>query len=944
MTTRYLKHILICTAAITIMIMVGLTSAQAKTSTTKYTKERPLRIVSDWNFAPYEYTNDKGEAEGYTISILESILDKLEIPHEFIQRKLDHAVVMFNSGQADLMIEAVNSKWQTNGKPYYSRKVLAPYKLKVAYHKDSKPLTSLKDMTPSDTIVLKKYDYSTKMILKRNDINFKQIAFSSPRSIIQKLNNGSRLYFIWGEKPIEKILRELNISNIEIEDIDIMSGEMRFVSYDEQLIYELDEQFARMEQSGEISKLKKKWFHPEINDNDASPVVVIIIVIAIVVIIIAFIANQLITARIKKNTQLSAEKNNIMLTALDMSRNDVITIDLKRNHISNIYGSHVPEGGIPLSLYREKIHPDDRRHIDRLVEDSTTANNRSSKNHTYRWNAGTDEQPDWRVIYNHSIREKGKNGNVTDVICTLTDITDDLDKEQNARETAMTYSNMFEMSIVGLSLHDTQGNLINTNLKMRELMKFESTDDEFYYKKCWFDFPSIKNVLSNDITADIHFCTKIDVPERKVSEYIEIRIRPITDDEGNIVYILIAAISVSTERSLYLQRKKNNDTLRIMRREATRSENEMRYLLNESKTRVWRSSFADKTLTFYKSLHNQDTTISMDEMVANTFYDEDKAQMHNFIQPQADDITPKTMIIAMRENTPDGPEKHWYSINRIPNYGNNGKAEGCFGLIRDITDLIEAQEKLRQETQRANESEQQKSVFLANMSHEIRTPLNAIVGFCDLLQTVDNAEDRKEFIRIIRSNCNMLLHIINDVLIISSMDANGLTIEPHDIDFAAAFDDICATFVLQVAEKGISLIKENPYSQFCTQLDKERIQQVIVNFMTNAIKHTREGHIRVGYRIEDEGIRIYCEDTGSGIPKEKYEDVFRRFVKLNDFVQGTGLGLSICKAIADGCNGRIGIDSEEGKGSTFWIWIPCDITKAVPRKNTENNNVKQSEP
>jgi signal transduction histidine kinase len=157
------------------------------------------------------------------------------------------------------------------------------------------------------------------------------------------------------------------------------------------------------------------------------------------------------------------------------------------------------------------------------------------------------------------------------------------------------------------------------------------------------------------------------------------------------------------------------------------------------------------------------------------------------------------------------------------------------------------------------------------------------------------------------------------------MDTDGLTIEPHDVDFAATFDDVCATFVQQVSENGIELIKENPYRSLRTKLDNDRIQQVIVNFMTNAIKHTRQGHIRVGYRIEEGGIRIYCEDTGSGIPKEKCEDVFRRFVKLNDFVQGTGLGLSICKAIADSCGGRIGVDSELGKGSTFWIWIPCDI-------------------
>ena len=126
----------------------------------------------------------------------------------------------------------------------------------------------------------------------------------------------------------------------------------------------------------------------------------------------------------------------------------------------------------------------------------------------------------------------------------------------------------------------------------------------------------------------------------------------------------------------------------------------------------------------------------------------------------------------------------------------------------------------------------------------------------------------------------------------------------------------------------VEFLKENPYPTLNTTLDKGRVQQVITNFVTNAVKYTREGHIKVGYRKQDEGLYIYCEDTGAGIPKDKQASVFERFVKLNDFVQGTGLGLSICKTIAERCNGKIGVFSEgEGKGSTFWLWIPCELNK-----------------
>ena len=177
----------------------------------------------------------------------------------------------------------------------------------------------------------------------------------------------------------------------------------------------------------------------------------------------------------------------------------------------------------------------------------------------------------------------------------------------------------------------------------------------------------------------------------------------------------------------------------------------------------------------------------------------------------------------------------------------------------------------------------------------------------------------------------MLLRLINDILEASSM-GQALAIEPTEVDFAQVFDDICQTLAQRVQEPGVEFVKDNPYSTYRTILDKGRVQQVLTNFTTNAVKYTHEGHIRVGYRKEERptaddtvkpGLYFYCEDTGAGIPKEKQASVFERFVKLNDFVQGTGL--SICKSIAERCGGEIGVTSEgEGHGSTFWMWIPCE--------------------
>ena len=291
-------------------------------------------------------------------------------------------------------------------------------------------------------------------------------------------------------------------------------------------------------------------------------------------------------------------------------------------------------------------------------------------------------------------------------------------------------------------------------------------------------------------------------------------------------------------------------------------------------------------------------------------------------------------------HTPANPNPNYLYINGQPLLDDNGNVIALFGILRDVTAMMETQHELHKEQQRAQQSSYIKSSFLANMSHELRTPLNAIVGFSDLLQVVDTPDERQQFIRIIRNNADMLLRLIDDIFAAADMQ-HQQAITPVDVDFAPLFDDICQTLQQRV-QGTVEFITDNPYEHLYTTLDKERIQQVITNFVTNAAKHTQQGHIRLSYRYitpsdttdgcppnvdlpSTNCLFVSCEDTGAGIPKDKQEAVFERFVKLNDQVQGTGIGLSICKNIVERCGGEIGLYSEgEGRGSTFWFWIPCE--------------------
>lgn len=236
----------------------------------------------------------------------------------------------------------------------------------------------------------------------------------------------------------------------------------------------------------------------------------------------------------------------------------------------------------------------------------------------------------------------------------------------------------------------------------------------------------------------------------------------------------------------------------------------------------------------------------------------------------------------------------------------------------DHTEIVNLKEK-------AEESNRLKSAFLANMSHEIRTPLNAIIGFSELLCITEDRDEREEYSKIINLNNELLLRLISDILDLSKIESNAIELHVEVFDFNELIHEIYGSFSARVEEKKLKLIEQIPYSSCKVALDKDRIAQIAINFLTNAIKHTSNGYVTLGYECKDGGIMIFVEDTGLGISKENQGKLFERFEKLDDFTQGTGLGLSICKALVETMNGKIGVDSEEEKGSTFWAWIPCNV-------------------
>ncbi len=266
-------------------------------------------------------------------------------------------------------------------------------------------------------------------------------------------------------------------------------------------------------------------------------------------------------------------------------------------------------------------------------------------------------------------------------------------------------------------------------------------------------------------------------------------------------------------------------------------------------------------------------------------------------------------------------------LTAIPIFDQNHDIEAYVMRVDDITEQKRMYHELEEAKMRAEQSDKLKSTFLANMSHEIRTPLNAIVGFSDIMCYADSKEEIEEYNRIISTNGQLLLQLIDDILDLSKIEAGFVELNISKFDLSSLLHELSIT-LQQRARDGVLVITSLPFESFLVKLDRKRIMQLIMNFASNAVKFTERGSVTLGYEVlNDENslktrLKIFVRDTGIGISEENQQKLFKRFEKLDTFAQGTGLGLSIVKSIVALMGGQVGADSKKGEGSTFWAIIP----------------------
>lgn len=888
----------------------------------RYTKKHPLIIVSDWSFPPYSFSDDDGEPDGYQIDVIRALFDRLHIPYEIRTMEWHMAKDMVNSGKAHLMMDIMKN--DENYRVCYGKKDFCPYEVGIAYSAKSHSVQRLSDLQPTDTVFMTPGDYADDYIMHRSTKPVFHIKYLDKDEMCEELLKGSNKYYIWGYRALQTLVRSYYFRNDLIVNqlTDFPAGHFRFYSHDKQLLGELDQLYDQLERSETITNLNEDWFNPEAENDDylsKNKTIVAILVIILVIILLVF-SLILVIRRGALIGELRREYSFITDMALEICDCYLIAIDLKTYRAYNIYGNLLPEEGVSYEEYERLIHPDDiliENEARRQVDDGATEMPPVTFRMRHHGRGG-----EYRTVVCDVRTNYDNAGKLSLLYISMRDATELLKEQETLMEYVEEYEQMFEKAEVGLAIYGLDGSFIQWNKAMEQIFIPEDNSliQETIQNTKLFDLPLLRNEIDPADPEAFFVCSNVIIPELNCHHYLEYRIRYIRDEEGKpICYAAICAIR-DEERKAAKECQKLKEDIAAMQKNIEVVKGQMNYVMEKSKITPFIYDLSTDWIAFAPDRMHFDMIQPLQPYIDSLICDEHDEDVTTTpvdgITQCAKPYHAVRKVKALCGQEYDSP--HWFSVNSIPINDKDGTVSGSFGLVKDVTDFILMQKKLREESAKALDSAHSKSLFLAGMTHELRTPLNAISGFADVVGSMDDGKEKAECVEIMRQNCQQLIRLIDNIILLSRIDTHGLQPISQQLDFPEAFRKECQRlFSAYPLQEGVEYVLDTPDIPQSLSLDFVHIMQIMEQFISNASKFTSHGTVKVGYSLSDGLLTFYCEDTGIGIAKADQSHVFDRFFKVDNFIPGTGLGLSVCKAIADYIGGKIEVRSEEGVGSRF---------------------------
>ena len=907
-----------------LLAFCSFTTIQAQPDSTRtFTTERPLIYEDAWDLWPYVFLNENGEPDGYNIDLLKIIFKDLDIPYVIKLKPTLDAQADLKSGKSDLMLR-MDADF-SRGNSSYGRSIVQLFTHSVVMPKERFVKIESGKGLSRYTVIVHEGSFSHHLIKDKGwakDIK----AYDDMKEAIQHVSTTNEGIIVWNTMSLKWLMRKFHTDNLTIVPIDLPYGEYKFMSKNHHLLEQIDSVYAKLRASDRLQPIQNKWFYPDRKESGIPEWVGTAAyglgIVALCLIIYYFVYR----IRERRMTKELRKSNNRLSLILKTSHVSLWTYNVNTKTFTWMDEQGKPVRNSTIDEFAFRYHPDDIKKLHQAIDDIT-----KQKVSNVNLNIKVFEEREGRDIHNYTVSlsamHQSKAGKPTTILCTRSDVTNELLRQMKVKDTMLRYQAIFQTAMIDMVFYDENGIIQDMNQKA---LKALGTDIETIRKMKI----SINDVLGMEVNLDhleLMYMTQISNSSdnralnrilKRDKIYYELQILPIHDVNGKLLGIFGTGRDVTETADSYQTLEKNVVALQHANDEISEYIRNIDYVLKVGSIRIVKYDIDTHLLTIFSEANHVEYTLTQTRLM-NLVDERSKKKVERLLNSMDNQSSGNAHLDV--KTTIHGKNKKILQLqfHFIPYYDKNGKVKDYFGMCRDISELKDIEEKLAKETLRAQEVEVVKNAFLHNMSFEIRTPLNAVVGFAELFQMEHSQDDEIVFINEIKDNSAKLLKLINDILFLSRLDADMITMKTRPVDFIKAIETKCYSIWENNKKANVEFIVKKPFKKLTLDVDEPNISIIIEKIITNAVQHTNQGRILVRYDYLGEELIVAVDDSGEGIPKNILAHIFERFVTGDGNNTRAGLGLSICHDLIQHLGGSINIKSDQDKGTSVWFSVPC---------------------
>lgn len=904
----------------------------------KYTGERPLVYEDVWDLWPYAFLSENGEPEGYNIDLVRLIMKRLGIPYVIKMKSSEETFNDLKNGKSDLTLGLAVGYHDEYG--LYGKNAVTLFTQSVVTPK-SRPIQikTFRDLGKPGMQVIVNYTSMCYHLMLDYGWEENAIPRKDIREVIQQVSAKEEGQIVWNTLTLKWLMNRYLIDNLGLTPVNMPHGEYKFMSNDQHLLDILDEELTKLNTTEELKPLQDKWFYPERQHEGTPAWILYAIVVAGILLLITLV--YLISYRLQsyRLTRLNNKRNRRLALILQTSQVHIWTYDVATGEFAWRNENGQVAYAYSMEEFSQRYSPEDferlKASLDELAE-YIQESDKPEKEITLNLRAkdtesGNDELREYVIVL--SVLRRDKHGKTSVIIGTKKDVTHDRDKQRFDDERTLRYWSVFYSPVVGIMLFDKDGRLKNINPKACEIYNCE--EDEIIGEQVMLtDIIDIGDLSLED--TDGYYATQfIDldkIPERKIRSirrqgklYNEFRLMTIYDDDNQLlgIFAIIRNISetVSGIEKYNIEEARLEAVKAVLHEYDTNIDN----VLHESDVRLATYSPSTHTLTIHRSIHEVQHALTQTRCM--TLVDDHSKKLAMRILNDMDDFEDKAVKANIRTTLRiKGGKQLKVQFCLMPMHDKQGNVVDYLGLLRDLSELRDIEKQLAVQTAKVQEVENTKNSFVNNMVQEIRTPMNTVLNYVEQIDPQTPTPNEAELSKGILDNADYLLHLIDNILYLSRLQAHMVEIVKQPRNFAELFESQCMTGWMKYQNATTRYIVENPYEQLVVDIDAENLGQAIGQIAANAAQHTTSGVVKARYDYIGRRLIISLDDTGEGMPPELLAEINKIDSYANSYATPNntkGLGLAITKELVSQMDGTVEISSELGSGTTVYIMLPC---------------------